>query len=120
MDVIYRLGEASAAEVHNAIPDAPTYTTVRGLLRVLEEKGHLRHEARGRQYIYAPATEKLEAGTSHLTHVVRTFFGGSPADAMDALLGSQRAPLDPEEIERLSALIDRARQGGTRKKRGSS
>src|SRR5688572_3141169 len=119
MDVIYRLGEASAAEVHNAIPDAPTYTTVRGLLRVLEEKGHLRHEPRGRQYIYAPATAKREAGASHLAHVVRTFFGGSPADAMDALLGSQRMPLDDDEIERLSALIDRARHG-TRKKRGSS
>src|SRR5687768_16212540 len=83
MDVVYRLGEASAADVHGALVDAPTYTTVRGLLRVLEEKGHIRHEVRGRQYIYAPATAKREAGTSHLSHVVRTFFGGSPAEAMD-------------------------------------
>src|ERR671916_3340220 len=79
MDVVYRLGRATAAEVHEGLPDAPTYTTVRGLLRVLEEKGHLVHEEQGRQYVYRPSTPKDDPGASHLTPVVRTFFGGSPA-----------------------------------------
>jgi predicted transcriptional regulator len=110
MDVVFRLGRATAADVHAAIPDAPTYTTVRGLLRILETKGHLRHEERGRQYVYRPSVPKPEAGTSHLAHVVRTFFGGSPAEAMAALLGSQGAALPREEIDRLAALVDQARR----------
>src|SRR5215207_9495066 len=111
MDIVYRLGRATAADVHAALPDAPTYTTVRGLLRVLEEKGHLRHEEQGRQYVYLPSTSTRDAGTSHLAHVVRTFFGGSPADAMDALLGAQRTPLSADELERLTALVEQARRG---------
>jgi predicted transcriptional regulator len=86
---------------------------VRGLLRVLEEKGHLRHDEQGRQYVYRPSTSTRDAGTSHLTHVVRTFFGGSPAEAMDALLGSRRAPLSAEELDRLARLVERARRGDT-------
>ncbi len=111
MDVVYRLGRATASEVHTGLPDAPTYTTVRGLLRVLEEKGHLRHEEHGRQYVYFPSTPKADAGTSQLTHVVRTFFGGSPAEAMAALLGSQRSGVSDEELERLTDLLERAREG---------
>ena len=110
MDVVYRLGRATAAEVHAGLPDAPTYTTVRGLLRVLEEKGHLTHEEQGRQYVYRPSTPKEDAGASHLTHVVRTFFGGSPAEAMAALLGAQHGKVSDEELERLAGLVERARR----------
>src|SRR5918997_1173209 len=80
MDVIYRLGRATAVEVTAQLPDPPTSTAVRGLLRILEEKGHLRHEQDGVRYVYFPSTPREAAGTSVLTHVVRTFFGGSAAD----------------------------------------
>jgi predicted transcriptional regulator len=109
MDVVYRRGHATAAEVHADLPDAPTYTTVRGLLRVLEEKGHLRHEEDGRQFVYMPSTPKSDAGASQLSHVVRTFFGGSPAEAMAALLGSQQSGVSEDELERLASLVERAR-----------
>src|SRR5262245_23182000 len=86
LTILYRLGRASAAEVRKQMDDAPTYTTVRGLLRILEEKGHIRHEVEGVRYIYIPVASRTSAGASALAHVVRTFFRGSPADAMAALL----------------------------------
>src|SRR5919202_4124759 len=107
MDVIYRHGRATAAEVVADLPDPPTYTTVRGLLRILEEKGHLRHEQDGPRYVYLPSTPREDAGASVLSHVVRTFFDGSAADAMAALLGAGTKPSDAE-LARLSELIDRA------------
>ena len=109
MDVIYALGSGTAAQVHAGLPDAPTYTTVRGLLRILEEKGHLRHEEHGRQFVYLPLTPKGDAGASHLKHVIGTFFGGSPADAMASLLGS-RQRLSAQELERLARVVERARR----------
>lgn len=108
MDVIYRLGRANAAEVHEQLANAPTYTTVRGLLRILEEKGHVRHEQDGQRYVYVPSTPRDDAGASHLTHVIRTFFDGSPSKAMAALLGSGEARSD-EELKRLQQLIEQAR-----------
>ena len=108
MDVIYRLGRANAAEVHEQLADPPTYTTVRGLLRILEEKGHLRHEQDGQRYVYAPSTPRDDAGASHLSHVIRTFFDGSPSKAMAALLGAGEARSD-EELKRLQQLIEQAR-----------
>lgn len=90
--------------------DAPTYTTVRGLLRVLERKGHIRHEEDGVRFVYSPVRSKASAGPQVLTHVIRTFFNGSPADAMAALLGSS-SRLSEEELERLERLVDRARKG---------
>lgn len=110
MDVVYRLGKAAAADIHAALPDAPTYTTVRGLLRVLVEKGHLRHEREGRRYLYLPSTPRPAAGASSISHVVRTFFAGSPADAMAALLGTERNRVSDRELARLAALIAKARQ----------
>ena len=107
MDVIYRLGRATAAEVTAQLPDPPTYTTVRGLLRILEEKGHLRHEQDGVRYVYMPALPKERAGTSVLTHVVRTFFDGSPARAMAALLGAS-SRLSEAELARLSEIVEDA------------
>ena len=110
MDAVYRVGKATAADVHAALPDAPTYTTVRGLLRVLVEKGHLRHEQQGRQYVYFPSTPRPAAGASSITHVVKTFFSGSPADAMAALLGSERDRISDAELARLAELVAKARQ----------
>ncbi len=109
LDVIYHLGRATAAEVLERLPDAPTYTTVRGLLRVLESKGHVRHEEDAGRYVYFPTTTKQRAARSALKHVVSTFFDGSPSRAMAALLGSERE-LSEEEIERLAELVERARQ----------
>jgi predicted transcriptional regulator len=109
LDVVYELGRATAAEVLERMPDAPTYTTVRGLLRILEEKGHLRHEDEGGRYVYFPTLNKQRAAKSALKHVVHTFFDGSPSRAMAALLGSQRE-VSEEEIARLEELIARARK----------
>src|SRR5437588_7935607 len=88
LEILYHAGRATAAEIHAQIPDAPTYTTVRGLLRILEAKGHIEHVQDGPRYVYAPVTPKTQAGTSMLSHVVRTFFDGSPSRAMASLLGS--------------------------------
>ncbi|MFN2567305.1 MAG: BlaI/MecI/CopY family transcriptional regulator [Gemmatimonadaceae bacterium] len=110
MDVVYRLGQATAADIHAALPDAPTYTTVRGLLRVLVDKRHLRHERDGRRYVYRPSTPRPAAGKSSIAHVVATFFGGSPADAMAALLGSEQNRLSDAELARLAAVVARARR----------
>jgi BlaI family transcriptional regulator, penicillinase repressor len=109
LDVIYELGRATAADVQERMPDAPTYTTVRGLLRVLETKGHVRHEEDGGRYVYIPTLTKQRAAKSALRHVVQTFFDGSPSRAMAALLGGQRT-VDEEELARLEELIARARK----------
>jgi predicted transcriptional regulator len=110
LDIIYRLGRATAADVHGALPDRPTYTTVRGLLRVLVEKRHLRLEREGRKYVYTPSVPPREAGVSSISHIVRTFFAGSPADAMAALLGPGQEKLSDRELARLAELVDRARR----------
>lgn len=108
MDVIYRLGRATAAEVTSALPDAPTSTTVRGLLRILERKGHVRHALDGPRYVYMPCAPREVAGVSLLSHVVRTFFDGSSSRAMAALLG-RTGRLSDAELERLARLIEDAR-----------
>jgi predicted transcriptional regulator len=110
MDVVYRLEKAAAADIHAALPDRPTYTTVRGLLRILIEKGHLRHEQEGKRYVYRPSTPRPAAGASSIAHVVKTFFAGSPVDAMAALLGSDKRRIDDAELARLAALIAKARR----------
>jgi len=109
LDVIYNLGRATASEVLERMPDAPTYTTVRGLLRVLESKGHVRHEEDGGRYVYFPTLKKQHAAKSALKHVVQTFFDGSPSRAMEALLGADRK-LSEEEIARLEELVMSARR----------
>ena len=117
MDVIYRLEMATAADVHAAMHDAPTYTTVRGLLRILVAKGHLLQRQDGRRYVYLPATPRPTAGASYLKHVVKTFFSGSPADAMAALLGSEQGQVSDLELARLEDLVTRARR--TRRGKGA-
>lgn len=109
LDIIYALGRASASDVLERLPDAPTYTTIRGLLRVLESKGHVRHEDEGGRYVYFPTLKKQHAAKSAIKHVVQTFFDGSPSRAMAALLGSERS-LSEEEIERLAQLVESARR----------
>jgi predicted transcriptional regulator len=113
LDVIYHLGRATASEVLERMPDAPTYTTVRGLLRVLETKGHVRHEDEGGRYVYIPTLTKQRAAKSALKHVVQTFFDGSPSNAMAALLGSERK-LGEDEINRLAELVENARHKESR------
>lgn len=115
MDVVYRLGRAGAADVHTALPDPPTYTTVRGLLRILVEKGHLVHVEDGRRYVYMPATPRPDAGVSHLKHVVRTFFAGSAADAMATLLGSGSGQVTDDDLARLEDLVAEARRSRKKK-----
>lgn len=110
MDIVFRRGSATAADVHADLPDAPTYTTVRGLLRVLEEKGHLVHKEDERRFVYTPTDSRNETGASHLKHVVNTFFAGSSTDAVAALLGSTRGRLTQDELDRLEQIVARARR----------
>ena len=104
MDIVYRRGRASASDVLADLPDPPTYSTVRGMLRYLEDKGYLRHEQDGPRYAYLATAPADEVRGSALAHVVRTFFDGSVSTAVAALLESK--PLSREEYERLSRLLD--------------
>jgi predicted transcriptional regulator len=112
MDVVYRLGKATAADVLAGMPDPPGYSSVRTLLRLLETKGQLRHEAEGPRYVYLPTVSRDRARRSALRNVVRTFFDGSTEDAVAALLDLHDARRGPVELERIRALIDRARREG--------
>jgi predicted transcriptional regulator len=112
MDVVWRLGRATAAQVHEAIPDAPSYSAVRALLRLLLEKGHLRYEDDGVRYVYLAVTPKNSAGRSALHHLVDTFFAGSVERAVTTLLDSNSRDLDDATLERLEARIRAARKEG--------
>ena len=109
MDIIYRLGSATAADIHARMPDPPTYTTVRGLLRILVKKNHLLVQNDGVRFVYRPRTPRKHAGATILAHVIRTFFDGSPANAMTAMLGSADLKLSPSELQQLSEVVKRAR-----------
>lgn len=111
MDVIYRRGRATAAEVLDDIPDPPSYSAVRAMLRLLEEKGHVRHEQDGPRYMFLPTVNRDRARKSALKHVVRTFFDGSATDAVAALLDAD-AKLSGSDLDRLSAMIESAREEG--------
>jgi predicted transcriptional regulator len=110
MEIVYRRGRATAAEVLTDLPDDPTYSSVRGMLRYLEGKGHLRHELDGLRYVYLPTSPKKDVRASALSNVVRTFFDGSVSTAVAALLQSKS--LTREEHERLSSLLDEALREG--------
>jgi predicted transcriptional regulator len=111
MDVIYRRGRATAAEVLDDIPDPPSYSAVRAMLRLLEEKGHVRHEQDGPRYVFLPIVNRDRARKSALKHVVRTFFDGSATDAVAALLDTD-AKLSATDLDRLSVMIQNARTEG--------
>lgn len=110
MDILYRLGRATAHEVLAELPDPPSYSAVRALLRLLEERGHIKHAQEGQRYVYAPAVAQRDARRSALTHVVRTFFGGSVEQAMATLVDTSKGRLSDEELAKLAALIEKARK----------
>lgn len=112
MDVIFHMGRASAVEVHARIPDPPTLTAVRTLLRILEEKGHLRHDKDGPRHVYSPTLRRESAERSAVAHLLRTFFGGSARAAVAALLDASERPLDEREREELVEMIRRERAEG--------
>ncbi|PAP78165.1 BlaI/MecI/CopY family transcriptional regulator [Rubrivirga marina] len=112
LDVLHRLGRASAADVREALPDPPSDSAVRTHLRILEEKGHVHHEQDGPRYVYLPVVESEEAGRSALRHLVRTFFDGTPERAVAALLDDASSELSDDDLDRLDDLIQRARAQG--------
>ncbi len=111
MDLIYRHGKVTAAEVLAELPEPPGYSAVRAMLRLLEEKGHVRHEQDGPRYVYLPTVNRDKARRSAMRHLVRTFFDGSTEDAVASLLQNDNG-LSEDELERLSKLIDGARKEG--------
>jgi predicted transcriptional regulator len=111
MDVIYRHGTVTAAEVLAELPEPPSYSAVRAMLRLLEEKGHVRHEQDGPRYVYIPTVTRDKARRSAMRHLVRTFFDGSTEDAVAALLQNDNG-MSEDELERLSKLIDGAKKEG--------
>jgi predicted transcriptional regulator len=114
MDVLYRRSRATAAEVMAELTGEPNYSTVRTQLRVLEDKGHVRHEEEAGRYVYAPAVPRHAARKSALKHLVETFFDGSAEQVVAAVLGGEASRLSDEELDRVSALIDKARKDGSR------
>ena len=109
MDVLFRRGRATAADVMDDLPGSPSYSTVRTQLRVLEEKGHVRHEEEGVRYVYMPAVRRHAARKSALKHLVDTFFDGSAEKAVAALLGGEATRVTGEELDRIAELIAKAR-----------
>lgn len=112
MDVIYRRGRASVTDVLAELPDPPTYSAVRGMLRLLEEKGFVRHEQEGLKYLYVPADDTRQVRANALKHMVKTFFGGSPEEAVAALLEMPDSKLSAKDKQVLSQLIKKAQQEG--------
>lgn len=112
MDIIHQSSRATAAEVRAAMKDPPSYSAVRALLRVLEDKGHLTHDAEGNRYVYRATQDRRQASRAALRHVVQTFFEGSATKAAAALLEANRKPLADDELQALTRLIDQAREEG--------
>jgi BlaI family transcriptional regulator, penicillinase repressor len=112
MDIIYRRGKATASEVRADLPDPPTNSAVRGMLRLLEEKGHLRHESDGPRYVYLPTADTSRVSRSAMRHLVRTFFDNSASSAVAAMLGMYESRLKDADLDRLESLIEQARSKG--------
>lgn len=112
MDIVYREGRATPREVLVQLPDPPSYSAVRAMLRVLENKGHLRHVAEGKTYVYVPTLPRTRASRSAMKNILQTFFDGSTEKAVAALLDMSRSGLTEEELERLSHLIEQAKEEG--------
>jgi BlaI family transcriptional regulator, penicillinase repressor len=112
MDILYQRGKASANDVRDAMPDAPSYSAVRAMLRVLEEKGHIKHQEEGMKYVYAPVVAAGRAKRSAVKHVMDTFFQGSAEQIVAALLDVSSSRLTREELDRMAALIEKAKQEG--------
>ena len=114
MDILYRRGRATAADVMKDLSGGPNYSTVRTQLRVLEEKGHVRHEEEGLRYVYEPAIPRHAARRSALKHLVETFFDGSAEQVVAAVLGGEASKLSEEDIARIADLVEKARKAGSR------
>jgi BlaI family transcriptional regulator, penicillinase repressor len=112
MEILYQRGKASASDVREAMNDAPGYSAVRAMLRVLEEKGHLKHESEGLKYVYAPVVNRDRAKRSAVKHLVDTFFRDSPEQVVASLLDVSSRRLTPEELDRMAEMIDKARKEG--------
>ena len=114
MDIIYRRGQATAAEVQADLPDPPSNSAVRGMLWLLEEKGHLSHKSEGPRYVYLPTADPSTVSRSAVRHLVRTFFDNSAGSAVAAMLGMYESRLKDEDLDRLESLIEQVRsKGGT-------
>ena len=114
MDILYQRGRASAQEILDALPDPPTYSAVRAKLRVLEQKGHIRHQEESLRYVYLPVVARDAARKSALRHMVSTFFAGSVQDTVAALLDLSAANLKSADLDRITELIEQARKEGER------
>ena len=112
LDILYTRGQATAAEILGSLPDPPSYSATRALLRVLEQKGHVRHEVDGPRYVFFPRVSRQRASVSALRHVLNTFFDGSAVAAATALVDGSASKLSTEELDRLEALIEKARKEG--------
>jgi predicted transcriptional regulator len=110
IDVLYRLGRATAAEIMAAVPGQPTSSTIRTQLRVLERKGHVRHEEEGQRFIYSPTLARRDARKSALRHLVETFYDGSAEKIVAAVLGGEGARMSDAELERIAAMVEKARK----------
>ena len=114
MDILYRRGKATANDVMEELPGDPSYSTVRTQLRVLEAKGHVRHEEEGLRYIYSPAVPRHAVRRSALRHLVATFFDGSTEKVVSALLGGEGAKISDAELERIAEVVAKAKKEGSR------
>ena len=112
MDLLFRTGRATAADVLEGLPDAPSYSAVRALLRILEQKGHVKHEEEGRAYVYMPLVRRDTARQNALSHLLRTFFDNSAEQAVAALLAIKGQKMSEAELERMSKLIESAKKEG--------
>ena len=113
MDLLFRVGRASAAEVLDGLSDAPSYSAVRALLRILEQKGHVRHELEGRAYVYLPIVRRDAARQDALSHLLTTFFDNSAEQALAALLALRGEKMSESELERMGRMIEAARREGS-------
>ena len=112
MEILFQRGKASASEVREAMEDAPSYSAVRAMLRVLEDKGHVRHQAEGLRYVYVPTVAKEKAKRAAVKHMLDTFFNGSPEQIVAALLDVSSTELTGAELDRMAAMIEKARKEG--------
>jgi predicted transcriptional regulator len=112
MDLLYEHGKLTAAEVHEKLPEPPSYSAVRAMLRILEEKGHIRHEEVGLRYVFFPVVARERARTSAVRHLIQTFFSGSTEQAVAALIDESAGEISDEELNRIAGLIEKAKREG--------
>src|SRR5579862_9904417 len=112
MDILFQRGKASAAEVLEAMPDPPSYSAVRAMMRVLEDKGHVRHQAEGLKYVYVPTVAREKAKRSAVKHLLDTFFSDAPEQVVAALLDISSTRLTRRNLDRMAEIIEKAKREG--------